>query len=90
MLSIRARLDVVEIILLITLDLEEQAALQAALVTHGAPDSLMTLALTGACRLGTIEEARKLRHWLGDVRARGDAADAALNAIERSLLRFGV
>ena len=79
-----------EINLLITLDLAEQAALQAALVTRGAPDSLMTLALTGACRLGTIEEARSLRHWLGDTRARGELGDPAVNAIERSLLRFGV
>ena len=31
-----------EISLLIVLDLREQAALQAALVTHGAPDSLVT------------------------------------------------
>ena len=37
-----------EIKLLLTLDLREQAALQAALVTHGAPDALVTLALTGA------------------------------------------
>jgi len=80
----------VEINLLITLDLAEQAALQSALVTRGAPDSLMTLALTGACRLGTIDEARTLRRWLGDARARGELGDAALNAIERSLLRFGV
>jgi hypothetical protein len=50
----------------------------------------MTLALTGACRLGTIEEARSLRHWLGDARARGEMGDPAVNAIERSLLRFGV
>ena len=39
-----------ELNLLLTLDLREQAALQAALVTHGAPDALVTLALTGACR----------------------------------------
>jgi len=44
-----------ELNLLITLDLREQAALQAALVTHGAPDALVTLALTGACRIGSIE-----------------------------------
>ena len=37
-----------EISLLIVLDLREQAALQAALMTHGAPDALVTLALTGA------------------------------------------
>jgi hypothetical protein len=79
----------VEINLLITLDLREQAALQAALVTHAAPDSLMTLALTGACRVSTLEEARTLRRWLGDARARGETGDAALNSIERALMRFG-
>ena len=75
--------------LLLTLDLQEQAALQAALVTHGAPDSLVTLALTGACRIGTIDEARKLRRWLGDARAAGDTDIAILNTIERALIRFG-
>jgi hypothetical protein len=79
----------VEINLLITLDIAEQKALQAALVTHGAPDALMTLALTGACRLATVDEARTLRHWLGDARARGETVDAALDTIERGLLRFG-
>jgi hypothetical protein len=53
-----------ELNLLLTLDLREQAALQAALVTHGAPDSLVTLALTGACRIGSMEEAKQLRKWL--------------------------
>lgn len=79
-----------EISLLIVLDLREQAALQAALVTHGAPDSLVTLALTGGCRIGTIEEARKLRRWLGDARAAGEADITVLNTIERALIRFGV
>jgi hypothetical protein len=79
-----------EISLLLTLDLREQAALQAALVTHGAPDSLVTLALTGGCRIETIEEARRLRRWLGDARAGGDADVAVLNTIERALIRFGV
>ncbi len=79
-----------EISLLLTLDLREQAALQAALVTHGAPDSLVTLALTGACRIGTLDEARKLRRWLADARAAGGTDFASLNVIERSLIRFGV
>ena len=78
-----------EINLLLTLDLHEQAALQAALVTHAAPDSLVTLALTGACRIGTIDEARKLRRWLGDARAAGDTDIAVLNTIERALIKFG-
>ena len=80
-----------EISLLLTLDLREQAALQAALVTHGAPDALVTLALTGACRITSLDEARKLRHWLADARAAGGDTDfAALNIIERNLIRFGV
>lgn len=79
-----------EINLLVSLDMREQAALQAALVTHGAPDSLVTLALTGACRIQTLEEAKKLRRWLGDVRAGSGTSEAALNTIERALIRFGV
>ncbi len=79
-----------EINLLLVLDLREQAALQAALVTHGAPDCLVTLALTGACRIQTLDEARKLRRWLADARASGNTDSASLNVIERSLIRFGV
>jgi hypothetical protein len=79
-----------EINLLLTLDLREQAALQAALVTHGAPDCLVTLALTGACRISTLDEARKLRRWLADARVAGETDFVALNTIERSLIRFGV
>ena len=78
-----------ELNLLITLDLREQAALQAALVTHGAPDALVTLALTGACRIGSIREARQLRKWLAE--ARTDQADlASLHVIEKALIDFGV
>lgn len=79
-----------EINLLLTLDLREQAALQAALVTHGAPDCLVTLALTGACRISTLDEAYKLRQWLADARTGGETDFAALNVIERALVRFGV
>jgi hypothetical protein len=79
-----------EISLLLTLDLREQAALQAALVTHGAPDCLVTLALTGACRISTLDEARKLRRWLADARAAGQTDFISLNSIERALVRFGV
>jgi len=75
---------------LLTLDLREQAALQAALVTHGAPDSLLTLALTGACRIQTLEEARRLRRWLADARVAGATDFATLNDIERHLISFGV
>jgi hypothetical protein len=78
-----------EVSLLITLDIREQAALQAALVTHGAPDSLVTLALTGACKITTLEEARQLKRWLGDARATGQADFIAMNNIERALVRFG-
>jgi len=78
-----------ELNLLITLDLREQAALQAALVTHGAPDALVTLALTGACRIGSIREARQLRKWLED--ARTDQSDlASFHVIEKALIDFGI
>lgn len=79
-----------EISLLLTLDLREQAALQAALVTHGAPDCLVTLALTGACRISTLDEARQLRRWIANARVAGETDFASLNVIERSLVRFGV
>lgn len=78
-----------EIKLIIVLDLREQEILQAAIVTHGAPESLMALALTGACSLSDLEEARKLKRWLGDARARGDTNNELLNHIERELIRFG-
>src|SRR6476619_5595143 len=79
-----------ELSLLLTLDLREQAALQAALVTHGAPDALVTLALTGACRISSIEEARQLRKWLAEARTAGETDLASLHIIERALLDFGV
>jgi hypothetical protein len=77
-----------EINLLLTLDLREQAALQAALVTHGAPDALVTLALTGACRIASLEEARQLRKWLAQART-GDTDFASFQAIEKALTKFG-
>ena len=61
-----------EINLLLTLDLREQAALQSALVTHGAPDALVTLALTGACRISSAAEARRLKEWLSEARTAGE------------------
>lgn len=79
-----------EINLLLTLDLREQAALQAALVTHGAPDSLVTLALTGACRISTLDEARNLHNWLARARSAGQTSFASLQVIERALVQFGV
>ncbi len=79
-----------EISLLIVLDLREQAALQAALMTHGAPDALVTLALTGACRIQSLDEARQLRRWLAETRASGKTDVASLNVIERELVRVGV
>jgi hypothetical protein len=79
-----------EINLLLTLDLREQAALQAALVTHGAPDALVTLALTGACRLATLEEARQLKKWLAEARSAGETDFGSLYVIERALKTFGV
>ena len=79
-----------EINLLLTLDLREQAALQAALVTHGAPDELVTLALTGACRISSVAAAQQLRKWLVEARTAGGTDFAALQVIERALVNFGV
>jgi len=79
-----------ELNLLLTLDLREQAALQAALMTHGAPDSLVTLALTGACRIPSLEGARQLRKWLAEARAAGDTDFAAFHVIEKALIDFGL
>jgi hypothetical protein len=79
-----------ELNLLLTLDLREQAALQAALMTHGAPDSLVTLALTGACRIPLLEEARQLRKWLAEARTAGDTDPAAFHVIEKALIDFGL
>lgn len=80
-----------ELNLLLSLDMREQSALQAALLTHAAPDCLVTLALTGACRITTLDEARRLRRWLADARTGGaDTDSAALHEIERALIRFGV
>jgi len=79
-----------ELNLLLTLDLREQAALQAALMTHGAPDSLVTLALTGACRIPSLDEARQLRKWLTEARTAGDTDFAAFHVIEKALIDFGL
>ena len=79
-----------EISLLLALDRREQAALQAALLTHGAPDSLVTMALTGACKISSLDEAQRLRQWLARARAGGETDFAAFNAIERELVKFGV
>src|SRR5687767_1726584 len=79
-----------EINLLLTLDLREQAALQSALVTHGAPDALVTLALTGACRISSVDEARQLRKWLAEARTAGETDFASLHVIERGLVEFGL
>lgn len=79
-----------EIKLLLTLDLREQAALQAALVTHGAPDALVTLALTGACRISSIDEASQLRKWLAEASTADDTDFGSLHVIESALAAFGV
>ncbi len=79
-----------ELSLLLTLDLREQAALQAALVTRGAPDALVTLALTGGCRITSLAEAKQLRKWLAEARTAGDSDFAALQVIEKALIDFGV
>ena len=78
-----------ELRLILTVDIREQEELQAALVTHGAPDCLVMLALTGGCRVETLEEARRLRRWLAEARITSEQSCSAFNEIERSLIRFG-
>lgn len=94
MFSIEAQVicahPIMELNLLLTLDLREQAALQAALVTHGAPDALVTLALTGACRLGSIQEAQQLRKWLAEARTAEESGLGPFQVIEKALVDFGV
>jgi len=80
----------VEINLLLTLDRREQAALQAALLTHGAPDCLVTMALTGACKVSSLEEAKQLRKWLAEAQSTGDTDSATLTAIQVALENFGI
>ena len=89
-LNYGAAVGLMELNLLLTLDLREQAALQAALVTHGAPDSLVTLALTGACRIGSMEEAKKLRKWLAEARIAGESDFASFHVIEKAMVEFGL
>ena len=79
-----------EINLLLTLDRREQAALQAALLTHGAPDCLVTMALAGACKISSLDEARQLRRWLSEAHSGSDTEFASLDMIERELVKFGV
>jgi hypothetical protein len=79
-----------EINLLLALDRREQAALQAALLTHGAPDCLVTMALTGACKISSLDEARQLRRWLANARTDGDTDFASLSTIGRALEKFGI
>jgi hypothetical protein len=78
-----------EISLLLALDRREQAALQAALLTHWAPDSLVTMALTGACKVTSLDEAQRLRQWLAKATAGGETDFVAFNDIERALVKFG-
>jgi len=79
-----------EINLLLALDRREQAALQAALLTHGAPDCLVTMALTGACKISSLAEARRLKTWLTEAQKEGDTEFESLNAIARALEKFGI
>ena len=79
-----------EINLLLTLDRREQAALQAALLTHGAPDCLVAMALTGACKISSLDEARQLQHWLAEARSGGETDLLCFSALERELVKFGL
>ena len=55
-----------------------------------APDALVTLALTGACRIASIDEARQLRKWLSEASNAEDTDFGSLHAIESALAGFGV
>lgn len=79
-----------EINLLLTLDRREQAALQAALLTHGAPDCLVTMALTGACKIASVDEAQQLRLWLAEAQSGSDTDTGTLHTIHRALENFGI
>lgn len=80
-----------EISLLLTLTLREQASLQSTLVTRGAPDALVTLAVTGACRIQSLQEARTLYDWLVQAQAQFKGNDAAtLQIITDALTHFGI
>jgi len=50
----------------------------------------VTLALTGGCRIGSIDEARQLRKWLAEARTAGDTDLASLHSIEKALIVFGI
>lgn len=78
-----------EINLLLTLDRREQAALQAALLTHGAPDCLVTMALTGASKISSLDEARQLRQWLETQDGSATHSDT-LHEIHLALKKFGI
>lgn len=80
-----------EISLLLTLSLREQAALQSTLMTRGAPDALVTLAVTGACRINSLAEARTLFDWLAAAQPQFKNGDAAtLQTITDALTHFGI
>ena len=79
-----------EINLLLSLDRREQAALQAALLTHGAPDCLVTMALTGACKIASLEEAQQLRQWLAEAQSASDTDAGTLDTIQKALEKFGI
>jgi len=84
------RIPALEINLLLSLDRREQAALQAALLTHGAPDCLVTMALTGACKISSFAEAQQLRYWLAEAQSGSDTDAGTLLVIQRALENFGI
>jgi hypothetical protein len=84
------RIPTLEINLLLALDRREQAALQAALLTRGAPDCLVTMALTGACKIASLKEAQQLRQWLAEAQSGGDTDAGTLQAIQNALEKFGI
>jgi hypothetical protein len=46
--------------------------------------------LTGACRISSLDEARRLRRWLAEARSAGETDFASLHVIEKALIDFGL
>jgi len=51
---------------------------------------VQSLALTGACRIPSLDGASQLRKWLAEARAAGDTDFAAFHVIEKALIDFGL
>jgi hypothetical protein len=48
------------------------------------------MALTGACKISSVEEAKQLRQWLAEAQTGSDTDAGTLSAIQRALESFGI